>query len=160
GKWLLYIQGPSSELSSAPDHLMRVPIGGGPARALFSLPHGHGESTCADSEHCENQALADCAKGPASPCVIFSRSEDRIHIIVTAFDPVKGLGDELARIPFDPTMKVWDAALSEDGAHIALLGSLGRIRIVSLRGHADREFRVGDASDIINARWAPDGKAL
>ena len=92
---------------------------------------------------------------------MFVRSDDRKEIIALAFDPVKGQGGEITRIPVDPGINVWDAALSGDGTHIALvLGSMARIRIISLRGLSAREFQVKDASWIINSRWTPDGKSL
>ena len=147
GKWLLYVHSPESDVRSAPHELMRVPISGGPAQTLFSFPHGHGEPSC--------------ARIPSSSCVIFERSQDRKEVIVTAFDPVKGLGDELTRIGLDPNMDGWDAALSPDGTRVALIsGSPGQIRIVSLRGEPTREFQVKDSPSLLNSPWAADGKAL
>jgi Tol biopolymer transport system component len=147
GKWLLYFQGPPLNTSSLPSQLMKVPIGGGPAQALFALPQEHGRLSC--------------TRFPPGTCVVFVRSDDRKDVIVSAFDPVKGPSGELTRIPLDPGINVWDAALSGDGTHIALvLGSLARIQIVSLRGETASEFQVKGTSWIMNARWASDGKAL
>jgi eukaryotic-like serine/threonine-protein kinase len=147
GKWLLYVHSPESDVRSAPHELMRVPISGGTSQTLFSFPHGHGE--------------ASCARIPTSSCVIFERTQDRKAVIVTAFDPVKGLGDELTRIGLDPNMDGWHAALSPDGTRVAVIsGSLGWIRIVSLRGEPTREFQVKDAPSLMNSHWAADGKAL
>ena len=39
-------------------------------------------------------------------------------------------------------------------------GSLGQIRIVSLRGEPTLEFQVKDAPSLMNSLWAADGKAL
>jgi len=147
GKWLLYVHSPDSDVRSTPQELMRVPIDGGPAQTLFSFPHGHGESSC--------------ARIPSSSCVIFERSQDRKHVIVTAFDPAKGLGDELTRIDLDPNMDGWDAALSPDGTRVALIsGSPGKIKIVTLRGDPTRELQVKDSPSLLNSSWAADGKAL
>jgi Tol biopolymer transport system component len=147
GKWLLYVHSPESDVQPAPHELMRVPFSGGPAQTLFSFPHGHGEPSC--------------ARIPSSSCVIFERSQNRKEVIVTAFDPAKGLGDELTRIGLDPNIDGWDAALSPDGTRVALIsGSPGQIRIVSLRGEPTREFQVKDSPSLLNSPWAADGKAL
>ena len=115
GKWLVYVHSPESDVRSAPHELMRVSISGGPAQTLFSFPHGAGEPSC--------------ARIPSSSCVIFERSQDRKEVIVTAFDPVKGLGDELTLIGLDPNLDGWDAALSPDGTRVAVIsGSPGQIR--------------------------------
>jgi eukaryotic-like serine/threonine-protein kinase len=147
GKWLLYVHGSHADIPSEPHKLMRVSIRGGLAQTLFSFPHGLGEPYC--------------ARFPSSGCVIFERTEDRKEVIVTAFDPVKGLGDELTRISLDPNMDGWDAALSPGGTQIAVIsGSPGQIRIVSLRGEPTREFVVRDWPTLMNSPWAADGKAL
>lgn len=147
GKWLLYVQSLESNIQPARHELMRVPISGGPAQTLFSFPHGRGEPSC--------------AKIPSSSCVIFERSQNRKEVIVTAFDSLKGLGDELTRIGLDPNMDGWSAALSPDGKRVALIsGSPGQIRIVSLRGEPTRELQVKDSPGLLNSSWAPDGKAL
>jgi eukaryotic-like serine/threonine-protein kinase len=147
GNWLLYVHSPESDVRSAPHELMRVPIGGGPGQTLFSFPHGHGEPSC--------------ARILSSSCVIFERTQDRKEIIVTAFDPIKGLGNELTRIGLDPNMDGWDAALSPDGTSVAVIsGSPGQIRIVSMRSEATRELQVEDSPSLLNSTWAADGKAL
>ena len=147
GKWLLYVHRSDTDTPSAPRELMRVSIRGGTAQTLFSFPHGHGEPYC--------------ARFPSSSCVIFRRTDDRKEVIVTALDPVKGLGDDLTRIRLDPNTDRWDAALSPDGTRVAVIsGSLGQIRIVSLHGEPTREFQVKDAPSIMNSHWAADGKAL
>jgi serine/threonine protein kinase len=150
GKWLLlYVRSPESDVRSAPQphELMRVPISGGTAQALFSFPHRHGEPSC--------------ARLPSSNCVIFERTEDRKEVIVTAFDPVKGLGDELTRIGLNPNRDGWDAALSPDGTRVAVIsGSPGQIRIVSLRGEPARELHVKDSPSLMKTLWSADGKVL
>jgi Tol biopolymer transport system component len=147
GKWLLYVRSPESDVRSAPHELMRVAISGGSAQTLFSFPHGHGEPSC--------------PKISSSTCVIFERSQDRKEVIVTAFDPVKGLDDELTRTGLDPNMDGWDAALSPDGTRVAVIsGSPGQIKIVSLRGEPTRQFQVKDSPGLLNSTWASDGKAL
>jgi eukaryotic-like serine/threonine-protein kinase len=147
GKWLLYVHSPESDVRPAPHELMRVPISGGTAQTLFSFPHGNGAPSCARIQ--------------SNTCVIFERTEDRKEVIVTAFDPVKGLGNELTRSGLDPNVDGWGAALSPDGTRVALIsGSPGQIRIVSLRGEPTREFQLKDSPSLLNSPWAADGKAL
>ena len=123
------------------------PHWGWPAETLFSFPHGHTEPSC--------------SKITSSSCVIFERSKDRKYIIVTGFDPVKGLGDELTRINLDPNMDDWSAVLSPEGTRVAVIsGSPGQIRIVSLRGEPMREFQLKGSPSLLNSSWAPDGNAL
>jgi hypothetical protein len=91
---------------------MRVSLSDGTARTLFSLQNG--------------RAKLHCARFPSSICVIVERTDDHKELIVTAFDPVKGLGAELTRIRFNPNTDIWDAALSPDGTRISVIsGSLG-----------------------------------
>jgi serine/threonine protein kinase len=147
GKWLLYVRSRESSTGSSRQEVMRVPIGGGTAQTLFSFPHGRGEPSC--------------ARIPSSRCVIFERSQDRKELIVTAFDAVKGLRDELARIGLDANTDGWDAAVSPDGAHIALIsGAPGQIKILSVRGGPARELQLEDSPRLLNSRWAGDGKTL
>lgn len=80
---------------------------------------------------------------------------------MTAFDAVKGLGDELARIGLDPNTDGWDAAVSPDGANIALIsGAPGQIKILSVRGGPARELQLEDSPRLLNSRWVGDGKTL
>jgi len=147
GKWLLYVHSPESDVRSAPHELIRVPMTAGTAQTLFSFPHGNGTPSC--------------ARFPSNTCVIFERTEDRKEVIVTAFDPLKGLGNELTRIGLDPNMDGWDAALSADGTRVALIsGSPGQIKIISLRGEPTRELQVKDSPSLLNCPWAADGNAL
>jgi len=147
GKWLIYIQGPKTSEPSARPELMRVPINGGAAQPLFTLQHP--------------VADAVCSRLPSTTCAIAERTEDRKEILVTAFDPIRGRGAELARISTEPNTKDWDFELSPDGTRIALvLGITNRIKIFSIRGQLINEIEVKGASSLINSPWVPDGKAL
>ncbi len=100
---------------------------------------------------------------PASPRCVVSELKDR-QLAFFELDPVKGRGEELARIAdyqgFDPG---WD--LSPDGARLAIVDhgqAKGEIQILSL---ADRKVTVLPVRDwkwqsLQNIRWAADGKGL
>jgi eukaryotic-like serine/threonine-protein kinase len=146
GKWVLYVHSQSDDPSS-PRQLMRVPIGGGTPQAVFPLQ--------------PRQTGPFCSRSPSNVCVILEGTEDGKEAVVKAFDPVKGLGAELTRSAQDPNTDNCCAELSPDGTRIAVvLGSPGRIKIVSLRDGVTREIRLKNSISPKFSPWAPDGKSL
>jgi serine/threonine protein kinase len=142
GKWLLYVRDNAAPSELA--QLMRVPIAGGNPQALLSL---RGEPRCAGP--------------PSGMCAVFERAQDRKEIIVTAFDPVKGLGAVVTRVTMDPNVENWSAYFSPDGKRIALmLGDNSRIKIFTLRGELVNEVQVKGLTGLTSSAWVPDGKAL
>ena len=92
---------------------------------------------------------------------MFERTQDGKEMVVTAFDPLKGLGAVLTRIAVDPNMENWSAYLSPDGTHIALmLGVTNRIKIFTIRGELVNEIQVKGLTGLTSSSWATDGKAL
>jgi hypothetical protein len=103
-------------------------------------------------------------------CAIAERNSDGSQITFTAFDPLKGRGREITRVPADPTGGgyVWD--LAPDGARIALLqffgGQLGqspagrKIRVISVGNQSEQEIVVKGWDNLQSADWSADGKAL
>lgn len=126
GKWLVYVRrSPASELTQ----LMRVPITGGTPQAVSSLQHIGGEPRC--------------ARPPSGMCAVFERTQDRKEIIITSFDPLKGLGALITRIAVDPNMENWSAYFSPDGTRIALMPQVSsRIKIFTIRGELIKEIQV------------------
>ena len=142
GKWLLYVRDNAAPSELA--QLMRVPIVGGSPQAVFSL---RGEPRC--------------ARPPSGMCAVFERAQDGKEIIVTAFDPVKGLGAVLTTVAMDPNIENWSAYFSPDGTRIALvLGDNSRIKIFTLRGELVNEVQVKGLTGLTSSAWVPDGKAL
>ena len=153
GAWILYIALPieGRDVSMQPK-LMRVPITGGPSEIVFAAPVYGGPS---------------CARLPSRLCAIAEQSPDFKQLIFTAFDPVKGRGEELIRFAIDAKAKLdtdvsdylWD--LSPDGTRIALLKySDSRIHILSLRGEARQEISAKGWDSLQSVSWAADGKGL
>jgi hypothetical protein len=103
-----------------------------------------------------------CARAPATLCLVAERTEDEKQLVFTAFDPVKGRGREVARIPTDPAFHYsWD--LSPDGSQIALAYPTGenRIRLLPLAGGAPHNLLVNGWSRFsAGPDWSPDGKAF
>jgi eukaryotic-like serine/threonine-protein kinase len=148
GKWILYLQHPESGQRSALFQLMRIPIDGGAPQVVFRLP--------------TREVWAPwCSRSPSSLCVILDRTEDHKQCIVTAFDPVKGLGEELTRFPLNPNTDYFDFELSPDGTRIAVIsGGDNHIKIFSVRGGLTNEIQVKGTSSLLQSRWKPDGTAL
>jgi Tol biopolymer transport system component len=145
GKFVLYVRGVPAPLQ--PARLMRVPITGGPSQTIYSLEHPEGQPHCA---------------GPSSGvCAVFERTQNRMEMVVTAFDPLKGLGTVRPRIAMNPNIENWSASLSPDGTRIALvLGVTSRIKIFTIRGELINEIQVKGLTALTSSSWAPDGKAL
>jgi hypothetical protein len=146
GKWILYIQGPKSDEPSGLRQLMRIPIAGGTPQTIFPLQ--------------PRQVGPLCSRTSSDLCLILDRIEDRKEIILTAFDPVKGLGAELTRIKLDYGMDDPGVSRSPDGTRIAVLAAKDRFKIFTIRGELIKEIQVKGPSSVFNFNWAQDSKAL
>ena len=146
GKWILYVQGPKSDEPSGLRQLMRIPIGGGTPQTVFPL--------------LPRQLGPECSRSSSNLCAIVELIEGRKEVILTAFDPVKGLGAELARIPLDYKPEDPGVILSPDGTRIAVLGAENRIKILTIRGELINEIQVKGPTSLFNFNWAPDGSAI
>jgi hypothetical protein len=127
--------------------LMRVPVNGGHAQQVL-----------------EGRNLVDfkCAFSPATLCVVDEMTPDMKSLSVTAFDPVKGRGRVLMRIPRDSAANVF-ATPSPDGSQFASLKlgeAEGHIRLLAPDGQVERELTVKGWPGFSTLAWAPDGKAM
>ena len=146
GKWILYVQGPKSDEPSGLRQLMRIPIGGGTPQTIFPLQ--------------PTQLGSLCSRSSSNLCVIVELIEDRKVVILTAFDPAKGLGAELTRITLDYRPENPGVILSPDGTLIAVLAAENRIKILTIRGKLIKEIQVKGPTSLFNFNWAPDGSAI
>ena len=102
-----------------------------------------------------------CSSSPSSRCVV-SELKDR-QLTFFDLDPVKGRGEEIARLEYQSAVSSWD--LSPDGSRLAIVDQgqgKGEIRILNL---ADRKVTVLPVRDwkwwyLQKIRWAADGKSL
>jgi serine/threonine protein kinase len=148
GEWILYLgAGDTREpLETRPQPVLRVSIHGGPSQTLFTAgPY----------------SLITCARSPSNLCAIAETSEDLTQEIISALDPWKGRGPELARFALDPNDNGWFSALSTDGRRIAAIRSAtGPIYILPVRGQGMQQIRIKGWDNLMEFTWAADGKGL
>jgi Tol biopolymer transport system component len=149
GRWVI-IQVPSIPGSSSGQaQLMRVPMTGGSPQLIFSMPEF---------------SSSFCARPPSNLCAVAETTVDHKQTVVTAFDPVKGRGPELARFDLDPIPNEdrWPLCdISPDGTRLATSRSPeGPIQIRSLRGQPTQVIRAKDLNSMRYLGWAADGKGL
>ena len=91
--------------------------------------------------------------------MIAAKNQDELSF--TAFDPLNGRENELARLKVDDAGKFYGWDLSPDGTRIAVLERGGsEIHILSLRRHEDRKFIVKGWGGLEALDWTSDGKGL
>ena len=108
---------------------------------------------------------ASCSNPATHLCVITETTEDRKHLVVTAFDPDKGRGLELARFDVDPNVQdrhqYCICEISPDGTRLAVKhGDVGPIQILSLRGQPAQVIQPKGLNMGPDYHWAADGKGL
>jgi eukaryotic-like serine/threonine-protein kinase len=148
GAWILYAETPKTASPATPDSLMRIPVSGGVPQLVLEM---------------RNWLTFACARAPATLCGILEASQDEKHVMITAFDPLKGRGKVLRIIEKDPAAYM-NGNLSPDGSTFAISRFNGEadihIRLLSLSGGSDREITVKGWPNGVGIDWSPDGKGL
>lgn len=149
GKWVIVQVWPVSGSPSRLVTIVRVPMTGGSPEELFRVREG---------------SLISCSKAPSSLCTVAEQSDDRKQMIITAFDPVKGRGHELARFEIDPGIDLsyfLQGRVSPDGTRLlAVRGSKGPIEIRSLHGEGVQLIKPRGADAMLTVGWAAGGYGL
>ena len=145
GKSVLYARVDHETPSSSRTELMRIPVTRGtPQRVLIGELYGP----------------PDCARAPATLCVVAEQSRDLKQLIFTAFNPERGRGAELARTYIDPKSE-YKWAISPDGTRLAIVNrSEGRIQIASLDGKPDEDIVLKEWTSLAEVAWAPHGSGF
>jgi Tol biopolymer transport system component/DNA-binding winged helix-turn-helix (wHTH) protein len=145
GSWLFYLDCGKKWDCEHTVPLMRIPISGGtPQLVLQSNTYGRPR----------------CAVSPATLCAIAESSDDGKSLIFTAFDALKGRGQELTRFETDPAA-TYSWGLSLDGTRIAILKDGDRrIHTLSLNGQPPRQTEVNGWDHLRGVYWAADGKGF
>lgn len=139
GKWLLY----GARDSSHPDtRWMRLPLSGGSSEQIAT---GDGAVLCPHRS--------------TGLCVAAERTTNGKGLVFKALDPLKGVGQELARFN-DEHANEFGLDLSFDGSRIVLFRPFdNRLRLLSLRGDsALTELRIKGNVHVRTISWAPNGK--
>ena len=151
GAWILYLSSATAEVgATTPVRIMRVPISGGAPQVVLE---GRG---------IDNRGLG-CTRSPATLCVLSEPSPDGKQLILSAFDPVKGRGRELARFNLKQPVEGYGWDVSPDGSRLAFTQfdeHEGRIQILPLAGGEAREVNVKGHYGFYRLSWAKDGKGL
>lgn len=143
GSWLVYAPYHPDYVPGSPMDVLRVPISGGAPQLVM-------RAAVTDTPR--------CTRAPATLCAVASRNKDQM--IITAFDVIRGAGQELARVKIDPDQDyTWD--ISPDSTRIATLkrGS-SEIHVLSLRTRAEQNVVVRGWTGLVSLDWASDGKGL
>jgi DNA-binding winged helix-turn-helix (wHTH) protein/Tol biopolymer transport system component len=146
GKWILFL-----ELSGMPnrvDAIFRVSASGG-------SPQQVPVSGDIEEFHCPSVAESAC---------VLREAIDKKQFVYFALDPVKGIGQELARTAWEPSI-LGDWSISPDGSMVAIANhdSLHpSIRFVSLTRAAAglKEIPVEGFGTLLGPMWAVDGRGL
>jgi Tol biopolymer transport system component len=153
GAWTLYMEAPESSETlgpSTPVRLMRIPVSGGVPQPVLET---------------RGEVDYDCARAPASLCVVLEQSQDEKRLTLTAFDPLKGRGKLLRTFETHASVHDFASALSPDGSIFAISRNSDaeiHIRLLSLSGGSDREVRVRGWSGLywMGLQWSADGRGF
>ena len=150
GRWILYWMTPT-ENASSPDsgsstvNLMRIPVTGGPPELVLTARLNN----------------FWCASSPSTLCVFAERTPDRKELVFTAFDPVRGKGQELSRFATNPNADYGNWSLSPDGTQIGIIKTGGNhIFVLPLDGSPVRDITVAGWSGLNTFSWSVDGKGF
>ena len=140
GRWILYMEirrneGDTGEIT----RLMRMPVAGGPPERVFDT---------------QRTAQFRCATRPATLCV--ASNSDGTATVFTEFDPLQGLGRELARTTAG-TLPLWD--LSPDGTKVAIVSEDSPlvIRTLSLHDASSNDIALDQKFEVASLAWTADG---
>jgi len=148
GAWILLEGAPSGSHKMG---LYRVEPRGGAPQLLFKT---------------EGSVLFWCTNKAANLCVFGRTSADKNELVVVAFDPLGGPGEELVRIPLEAGTSAdigfdYSWQLSPDGSRIAIVKRHGHeIRLVPLSGGQTRTITTKGYSDLLNLNWAIDSQSM
>ena len=149
GRWTIAEIYPMPGDASTPRPIVRIPMSGGSPELILSVPASGGIS---------------CARPPSSTCVVVQPTDDHKEMIVSALDPIKGRGLELARYDIDPFRSADDwplCAISPDGTRLVTSrGPDGPIQILSLRGKSPQVIQTKELNNLRLLGWAADGASL
>jgi eukaryotic-like serine/threonine-protein kinase len=146
GSWVVYLEVPEEIWSLSPSRLMRVPIDGGTPEFVLAGRFYVG---------------IRCTGAQANFCVFAEQPDDKSELIFSTFDPVKGRGRELCRIPVRRDKEYnWD--LSPDGLYIlaGMGGAESTLLVRRTDGHPIHDVEIKGWPGLNFMDFSADSKGL
>jgi Tol biopolymer transport system component len=162
GKWVLYMQWPkTAEGAPVPTgKLMRSSLAGGPSEAVMDIKGKPWITYGSEpTDTVGGYPSFRCPLHASATCVV-AEADDK-QIVFTAFDPVQGRKEELAKVPADSDLTRWD--LSPEGSRVALAFfdyKAGDLQIIPLAGGAPQKLSAMPWTELVAVAWAADGRSL
>ena len=106
-----------------------------------------------------------CSKKPAGVCVLGRFAADRSELVISSFGLNGERPKDLLHIPLEPGTEAevgsdYSWQLSPDGAWIGMLKrNSNRIRLIPLRGGAEKTIIVADYAELLDLNWAVDSRS-
>jgi DNA-binding winged helix-turn-helix (wHTH) protein/Tol biopolymer transport system component len=146
GRWILFLQfeGRPQRASG----IFRVPLEGGPPERVPTTGN-------LEEFHCSASLKGRC---------VLREAIDQDKLVYYALDPVNGMGEELARTPWEPN-RLGDWGLSADGAFVSVAQHdtlHPGVEVISLKSHGAgiQHLPVQGHGTTLGANWSQDGKTL
>jgi len=147
-RWILYTAAPISDAfqidSTTPVFIKRIPVSGGAAPVLVVSRRGIINPF-------------RCGRGSGG-CVWGEASTDRKQVIFYSFDPIKGLGRQLATTQDIQAEGNFD--VSPDGSMVAWRIDRGLIRLLSFETGKTWDVKIEGWNAFNSFDWAIDGKGF
>jgi Tol biopolymer transport system component len=161
GKWLLYMQWLRGSEGAPPSSgkVMRMPIASGPPEAVMDFKGYSGLGVMSPASTSGGYPSFRCPPRGESSCVLAEVRDG--HIVFTAFDPLQGRKEELARISHNFDFRTWD--LSPDGNRVAVPVfdyKAGDVLVLPLDGGPRRMLSAMPWTQLTTVAWAADGSSL
>jgi Tol biopolymer transport system component len=145
GSWVVYLEVAKDAWTLADSRVMRVPIYGGAPEQVLAARLYNG---------------LRCTVTSPGFCVIAEPSADSRELVFSAFDPVKGRGRELSRIPFDLS-RHYRWALSPDGKYISAAHEHSSTVLVRRTdGHPAHDLTITGWPGLDNMDFSADSKGI
>ena len=146
GKWILF-----TEFAGSPSHavgIFGVPSSGGKPRQLRT-------TGAVDEFHCSVSSMGSCVV----------RETDGKEFVFISLDPIQGMQQEVARIPWRPTM-LGDWSVSPDGSAVAMANHDPEnpgLQLIHLSSHSSTPpstIPVRGFGEVCEPTWSADAKGF
>jgi hypothetical protein len=137
------------DIAGGKTRIMRVPTSGGAPEMVLEGKGINGMK---------------CSWSPATLCLLGEETPDRKQFIFTAFDPMKGRGRELTRVPLKQPVDKYFWDLTREGSRLAFAQNVdsgeSRTQILPLSSGGAREGAIQREIQMTSLDWAIDGRGF